>query len=390
MKKGFLGYRVSEVDIAINALREENESLNATIITLTTQLKNSESSSGVKASLLEADLKKKEDQLNILSEEKDALAAQLNSLTIDIDSLQQRNTELSAQIELLATQKADHLQQTSELKQQVSVLNQQITELTALNQEAAVSAEEALRLQLSSAASDLESMRSSFTAVTGELEDARAELQNAGTQLQAVKAVAEQKTQYADTARKEFIGLNTLYEASQNEIEKLKAELAASRAAADEYARLKAVENQAMEITSQAYYDMSKMRNEVMEYVHEQMMEYYQHINDNSVKMRMAIEQSQLEYTQMIREFFAKASEFCVNMSNIDNKYSDIVNYSLSLDELSKRLNEIMDSFLEESGVSQKIREELSHSVIAGKDGVPSAKQSDRDDNKPIVLKISG
>ena len=53
MKKSLFGYNVSETDITLNALREENESLNAAIIDLKTQIKNIASEENVKVSLLE-------------------------------------------------------------------------------------------------------------------------------------------------------------------------------------------------------------------------------------------------------------------------------------------------------------------------------------------------
>jgi chromosome segregation ATPase len=492
MKKGLFGYSVSEVDVALGALREENESLNATIVTLKTQIKNSVSDSGAKASLLEADLKKNEENLKIITEEKNDLISQITSLSVESGELHQKNTELSTQIEHL------HMQ-NQELNQRVTGLQSQLEELSAQEEKIDTSVIEALQSQLdaekehktaleqdlnakivelfsardevAAAASDLVEAQSRIETITNEheqekaqlkaftsdyesmeleLESAKSSLEAAAGELEQIKSSMQQKVQEADQAQDEIQILKSqldrahvmnfeqseklaaistyaddynnlkeklasagtsLHEKTaelekvQKEIEQLKDELAIAMVAVDEQAKLKANEkrqlailNQASEISYQAYYDMSRMRNEVVEYIHEHMKDYYQRVNENNLKMRAAIEQRQLEYNQIIREFFAKASEYRISLSTLDSDYNNMADFNMNIDKLSNRMNEIMDHFVEESNTylkdsSMKLKkkdDDLKPEEETSAEESSSAHHPEEITKKPFVFKISG
>ena len=100
----------------------------------------------------------------------------------------------------------------------------------------------------------------------------------------------------------------------------------------------------ASEISLRAYYEMSKMQHEVVDYVHGQIKDYYQCVNENNLKLRADIEQCQLLYNQMIRDFFSKANEFRTALSNMENNYSNMVDYNINTDKLSNRMNEIINN----------------------------------------------
>ncbi|MDF2540335.1 MAG: hypothetical protein K0S47_53 [Herbinix sp.] len=485
MKKGFFGYNVSEVDVVISALREENESLNATITTLKTQIKNSVSSNGAKANLLEADLKQNEENLKKINDEKNELISQISSLSMESEILNQQNAELLTQMEQLHMQNED-------LNRQVSELRTQMIELTAQGINVDTSVMDALQSQLDAEKQhkaeleqalinkleELEYAMEELAVTTSDLEETKAKLEVTSTdlekeqaqigisesayeslkeeaeiikasfksvtvELENTKALLDQKAKDANQSQAEIDSLKSQLESAcaknteqaekltaigsyaddynnlkemlvstcaslnektielekaHKEIEQMKNELAIAKVAVDEQAKMKATEkkqlaniNQASEISFQAYYDMSKMRNEVVEYMHEQMKEYYQLVNDNSVKMRGAFEQRQNEYNQMIRDFFTKASEFRANLSNIDVEYSNMTDYSLNIDKISNRMNDIMDNFIEESSAYLKKKEDAFK---------PEEDRSYEDKNphirteeiskKPIVFKISG
>lgn len=104
MKKALIGYKISEVNKTVNALREENESLSAEIARLKISMKNNVDSA--KTILLEENLKINEDKLLRLTTE---------------------NSELKKQIEILSKESAE--------------LKRQIAELRAVADEAAASRE---------------------------------------------------------------------------------------------------------------------------------------------------------------------------------------------------------------------------------------------------------
>ena len=338
MKKGFFGYNVSEVDVMVNSLREENESLNATITTLKTQIKNSEIG-GAKANLLEANLKSTEENLSQLTEEKNGLLSQISTLTADAKALELQNTQLKARMEQL------HLQ----------------------NEE------------LIAATSDLTVAASDYEGVKDELESAKAALVTATSELKD----AQEKVKELEKAR--------------SEIARLEEELAAAMVAVDELAKIRATEkkqqenlNQASEISFRAYHEMSKMRNEAIENMHEQLKEYYQFVNENSVKMRNAIEERQTEYNQMIRDFFTKASEFRISLSGLEDKYSSMADYSINIDKISGNMNEIMNKFIQESDTYLKKKEEQVHvEEEPQQEATATFHTKENSAVKPIVFRIS-
>ncbi len=378
MKKGFFGYNVSEVNVMINALREENESLNATITTLKTQIKNSEIG-GAKANLLEANLKSIEENLKQLSAEKNELISQVSSLTSESEALRLQNTELSTQIK-------HYHKQNEDLNREIIELQQQIADMTDRNSTADNSFQEDLQTQLSS--------EKKYKIVMEQiLKDKAEELTAAADELTSTRAALETATDELEEAREKAGEL----EAARKEIKQLQEELAIAMIAVEEQDKVKSVDkkqmdsmNQASEISFRAYYEMSKMRNEVIEYIHEQMKEYYQFVNENSEKMRTAIEQRQLEYNRMIRDFFTKASEFRVSLSSIEDKYSSMADYSMNVDKISNNMNEIMNNFIEETNAYFKKKEEEADS----EPDPPTAEKASNnpaDDAavKPLIFKIS-
>jgi chromosome segregation ATPase len=328
MKKGLFGYKVSEVDVMMNTLREENESLNATITTLKTQIKNSEIC-GAKANLLEDNLKSMEENLAQLTKEKSELLSQTTALSTEAEASKQQNADLMAQIEHLHMQNED-------LNRQITELQQQIADTSLL---------EDLQLQLDSEKEYKAALEQAFN-------DKAEKLTAAADELASTKAALETVTGELNEAQEKA----REYEKAQKEIKQLEEELAITRIAVEEQEKITAINkkqlanrDQTSEISYWAYYNMSKMRNEVVEYIHEQMKEYYQFVNEASVKMHTSIEQRQSEYNRMIREFFATASEFRTNLSNIEDKYSSMVDYRLNTDKIANRMDEIMNNFIEEA-----------------------------------------
>ncbi len=311
MKKGLFGYSISEVDVMLNTLREENESLNGIITTLKTQVKNNETN-GAKANLLEADIKKLEEKLKQLGEEKDELLSQAASLSQEVTNYSQINSELKEQITLL--------------QQQNDTLNAQLSELQLQN-----AAEANSKVDYSF----MESLQSQLDT----------EKEN--------KALLERAL--ADKSY-ELIAASEELDKARIEIDQLKEELVVSTASQEEQAAadiLESSENNlkhSTAITLQAYKDMTRMRKEVMDYMHTQMREFYKLVNENSVKMNELMEQRQNEYSKMVREFFKNATEFHANLSDNEDIYSKMTEYNFNLDKLSNSMNEIMNQFVEGSG----------------------------------------
>lgn len=77
MKKSFFGYNISEVNITMSNIREENESLNATITSLKAHIKKLEAERNVKGNHSEDDYKSLEADLKKALEERDQLAGKL-------------------------------------------------------------------------------------------------------------------------------------------------------------------------------------------------------------------------------------------------------------------------------------------------------------------------
>lgn len=96
MKKRLFGYRISDVDMVLDALREENESLNSTIITLQNQIKNNLSEKNAKFIFLEDDFKKLEKDNLQINIEKDELTKQVIALTKEIEAIKLQNNELTS------------------------------------------------------------------------------------------------------------------------------------------------------------------------------------------------------------------------------------------------------------------------------------------------------
>ncbi|TCL58110.1 hypothetical protein EDD76_107226 [Kineothrix alysoides] len=98
MKKSLFGYNISEADITLNALREENESLNASIIALKTQIKNSTSEENVKLSLLQNEIIKNKEALQNALDEKRVLLSQIAVLSGDAGELRKENEALRSEM----------------------------------------------------------------------------------------------------------------------------------------------------------------------------------------------------------------------------------------------------------------------------------------------------
>ncbi|MDF2868966.1 MAG: hypothetical protein K0R05_541 [Anaerocolumna sp.] len=320
MKKSLFGYSVSEVDVMLNTLRDENESLNGTITTLKTQVKNNETN-GAKANLLEADVKNLEEKLKQLSDEKNELLSQVASLSQEATDYTQINSNLKEQIALLQ-------QQNETLNSQISELQIQNTAIAEAESKVDYSFVESLQAQL-------DSEKENKASLERDLADKYNELIAASEELDKAKI----------------------------EIDQLKEELVIVTDSHDEQAvasTLELNENNQMQssaVTLQAYKDMTRMRTEVMDFMHTQMREFYKLVNENSVRMNEVMEQRQTEYNKMVREFFKNATEFHANLSNTEDIYSKMTEYNFNLDKLSNSMNEIMNNFVEGSGAYMKAAE---------------------------------
>lgn len=280
MKKSFFGYDVSEVDVMLSALREENESLNATIITLKTQMKNGGYGNSARINLLETELRSNEEELILLREEKRELLAQVSSLSREINTLQQQNAELQS------------------YRKQFFVPDLLQAQLAAGRELQPVAA---------------------FEEGWGPNEFGESSIPD--EELSAVRA----------TSQEESDELPVLPDPSP-----------------DKSFRQSVNINRASEISNQAYYEMSRMRNEAVEYMRQQMKEYYQLLNDHSLRLHSALEQRQQEYSQMIRDFFNQTSEFRTRLSDIEAECHSMVDFNRKVDPISIRMKEIMDHFMEE------------------------------------------
>ena len=420
MKKGFFGYNVSEADTLLNALREENESLNATITTLKTQIKNNETSSA-KANLLEVDLKSSEENLKQLNDEKNDLKTYIEQLSDEKNQLIAQNAVLTTKSEELSRQndelivKIEHIHNQNEnMNVQLLTFQKRIEELTTENGRMDLSKVEELQSQLNSEKeyktalaqankekaeeimamkTDLEEIRDAYGLIVADLDKEKKEKDQLSTVLRDYENVkAELKS-----AKNELEIVTGELEKTQGEISQLQDDLAIAKTAIDEQTTLKAIEkkqqanlNQASVISFRAYYEMSKMRNEVVEYLREQRQEYYQLVNENSQKMRTAFEQRQTEYNQMMREFFTKVSDFRVSLSNIEDKYGDAADYSLNIDKISNNMDEIMGNFIKESNAYLKKFEDEANIYEEYSEERVSFDSEEETAVKPLVFKISG
>lgn len=284
MKKVLFGYNIKDVNVTLDALREENESLNSTITTLKTELKNSLSDNGVKATLLEASIKEQEENFNKINEEKIFLSRQT-------EDLKQQNASLSEQLR--------RLQERSE------ELNRQFDEAAA----AEVSVD-------NSALEELQSQLETERELRVSLEE---NLKNRMEELAAVTASAQEED-----------GPESGIPLDSNST------------------------NHTSEITLQAYQNMTEMKNEVMAYIQGQMIEYYRLLNENNAKMRSALEQRQTEYNNVIRNFITQSSDFRTSLTSMNDEYGNMVDFGFSMDEISTRMNHIMEDFINKTGSSSQ------------------------------------
>ena len=241
MKKTFWGYNVSEVDIIINTLREENESLNATITTLKTQIKNSETS-GAKANLLEADLRMLEEDLNKLKEEKLELLSKIYSSKEESEALKQQNESLNLQLSQLQLQNAKQI-------------DLQHTEDPSFGEVVQTEAEYKVNLE-----QELHDMTEETISAEGELKKA----------IVPIKELIKVQSEIDDMKDEVAISNNTDFE-----------QLSAKTVDCNSQENL----SQMSEISLHAYSEMSKMRNEVIDYIHTQMKEYYKMLDENNAKL---------------------------------------------------------------------------------------------------------
>lgn len=115
MKKSLFGYNVSEVNTILDALREENKSLNSTITSLKVKIKNIDGDSNAKSIILEEDLKNYEENIVSLNTEKKDLKKKLNSLIEKYESSAKQIEELNNKIQYLHNENDNLLKQLSEL-----------------------------------------------------------------------------------------------------------------------------------------------------------------------------------------------------------------------------------------------------------------------------------
>lgn len=119
MKKVLFGYKISDVKVILDSLRDENVSLNATITTLKTQIKNNVGDVSAKSMLLEDELSKSDKELMKLNKEREDLLNQISSLTKEKDNLYQKNIDLNNQIKLLLANKKASSKKLTELQLQL-------------------------------------------------------------------------------------------------------------------------------------------------------------------------------------------------------------------------------------------------------------------------------
>ena len=422
MKKVFWGYNISEVDVAIGALREENESLNATITTLKTHIKNIESGYSAKSKLLESNLKEKEGILRQTNDEKQKLEEQILELNNHITEVTaHENNQSAAALDTLQSQLNTEIEYKASMEKE---LTEKEEELSCAKEELASARRDLtdIKLQLDSLkhsredeTSKLQALSNKYENIETEMKDTKSAYEITANELENTKALLHQKEQDAarvctelEDLKKQLAAINshnaehadkliaiehltsnynnmkeilsdtqasltkktTELENCQAEIQQLKDSLSIAEAAAEEQAKLKEQENMqlanynyASEISLKAYYDMGQIRSEVYDYLHKQMKDYYQLVNDNSTKMHSAIEQCQTEYNHMLRELFAKLSEFRLSLSNIDDEYNNTAEYSINVDRISNRMSEIIENFMKESSASLKKNEEKLDSV---------------------------
>ncbi len=344
MKKSFLGYSISEVDVMLSTLREENESLNTTITTLKTQMKNGVNGNGVKSNLLEADLKNSEDELKRVTEEKNELIYEISLLTKEVDDLKQQNTALIAQSRQL------HI---ANIKQTQPASGSEAQPITHMEKNKdSVEESHPHKEELSAVTLELYEDKSMITPLPNKQLDepfiaALKDYERLNDELRRTRKELESKSAALDSRNGELANLKEELSITKDALSSTKTALENAIDQIEKSQQPISI-NKASEITYQAYCEMSRMRNEVVEFMHQQMKEYYQLTNDNNLRIRSAIEQRQQEYSQMIREFFTNASEFRNRLSNFEVECNNMNDFNMNIDQVSMRMKDIMDTFMNE------------------------------------------
>ncbi len=320
MKKSLFGYKVSEVNVTLSTLREENESLNATIATLKTQMKNGANGNGAKISLLEADLKKSEEELIRVNEEKNELLSTISSLTTELEALKQEHKITLYSV----SNKAEEAQASEE--ELSAVIDPAIEVKASPVSSLAIPTDDPSRVALK----DYSQLQDELQHIRKELESTSALLESKNLELARAK---EELSYTKDALATTKISLETTTE----QLEQFKKPLDI---------------NKASEISFQAYYEMSRMRNVIVEYMQQQMREYYQLVNESNMQLRSVIEQRQQEYNHMIREFFSNASDFRTKLSNMEVEVNKLDAFNLNIDHISTLIKESMDKFMDECEAS--------------------------------------
>ena len=348
MKKSIFGYNTSEVNVMLSTLREENESLNTIITTLKTQMKNSVNGNGAKSNLLEADLKSSEEELKRISEEKNELISEISSLTKEVDALKQQNAELIAQTkqlhipnvlqtQLAAGREAEALTHINKIKSRTEDLQPYEEELSAVRDKLYEDKSAPAPLLSNQLDEPFIAALKDYERLNDELRHTRKELESKCTVLDSRNGELANVKEELSITKDALASTKTALENAMDQIEKSQQPINI---------------NKASEITYQAYCEMSRMRNEIVEFMHQQMKEYYQLTNDNNLKIRSAIDQRQQEYSQMVREFFTNTSEFRNRLSNFEVECNNMNDFNMNIDQVSMRMKEIMDTFMNECEAS--------------------------------------
>lgn len=343
MKKSLWGYNTNEVKIALNALREENESLNATIATLRVQLKNSMDNEGAKNKLFEDDLKEYKETVQLLNEEKQSLLLQLEEAIRLNQDLEAENANLNQNIsdkELPIQDKSFHNKAIESIE---SLLDFQIKKAASLEEELTNTKLEFLDTieQLSNIIEQLietneQLIRTNQNDINKQLIHSDASDDHKKVQLTNVN---EQLIRYNE----KLINMNSA----------LKKAISKSKHLYDVLQQKNTVDPQMLNETRsstlpyKAYIDMTKMRNEALEYMYDSMKDFQNILNENNEKLHNSIEQLQSEYNQLTHDYQSKISVFSTKLSDFESECGYVNSYNNNLEELSARMTQIMNNFIE-------------------------------------------
>lgn len=264
-----------------------------------------------------------------LNDEKHKLNSNLESLDNKIKSMEER------------------LGKTSTLETDLEKSNLELNELHSINQE--------LNVKLKSLSAELYKLQEENILLTAQLEENQnSESKEAKSsaavyspleplsQDEIIKNLKEQVQQlssekvYLITELEELKQLNTEYSLELDEVKLLDKGLVSKQSLASE-------------ISLRAFCDMSRINNEVADRVHDIMKDYYKFTSDNNIAIRSEIEQYQREYNEMINNFVITASKLPIALSNIENKYSTLANYSMNTELLFKNMNQTINKFMSET-----------------------------------------